>query len=490
MTGGDARRRAGPGGAVAVAASASLPGPLWAWAGLLVVVSVAIARLISNTDDVTSPGTFAVAIRVAAPIAMAGLAGLWSERSGTVNIGLEGMMTAGTVFGGWFAWQHGPWFGLLGGVVGGLLGGLLLGLATVTFGVNHIVAGFAVNILAPGVARFMANVLFVGEQGGSLTNSPGVSGKMGEFTLPFLSGGRFLAWGTPDPLARIASWRWFGVSDVGGFLSGVTTGISYDVLLAIGLFVLSGYVLWHTPFGLRLRSAGERPSAADSLGVNVHLYRYIGVAISGALAGIGGAMLVLLSGRYSQDMVAGRGFLGLATVVVGNWRPFGVGAAALMFGYFDGLTLRLNPESLLLAVVLAAALMLLVGLVYVATTRRYGLVRLLALPAGALGVLGVLYGLAEHLQQNGWLLLSLWVVGGGVLAIVALVVARRSGTLSGTIMAMAAAAAVFAYVRLDDLPSEFVAMLPYAVTLIVVASRGQSLRPPAQAGEPWFKGQN
>ena len=104
--------------------------------------------------------------------------------------------------------------------------------------------------------------------------------------------------------------------------------------------------------------------------------------------------------------------------------------------------------------------MLLVGLVYVATTRRHGLVRLLALPAGALGVLGVLYGLAEHLQQNGWLLLSLWVVGGGVLAIVALVVARRSGTLSGTIMAMAAAAAVFAYVRLDDLPSEFVAMLP------------------------------
>src|SRR5690606_1308354 len=151
--------------------------------------------------------------------------------------------------------------------------------------------GFAINILAPGVARFMANVLFVGQQGGSLTNSPGVTGDMGVFTMPFLSGGNFLSWTTADPLGRIAGWHWFVVSDVAGFLKGVTTGVRFDVLLAMGLFVASVFLLWHTRFGLRLRSAGERPSAADSLGVRVHLYRYIGVAISGSLAGLGGAML-------------------------------------------------------------------------------------------------------------------------------------------------------------------------------------------------------
>src|SRR6478735_9286912 len=220
-------------------ASASLPGPLWAWAGLLVVVSVAIARLISNTDDVTSPGTFGVAIRVAAPIAMAGLAGLWSERSGTVNIGLEGMMTAGTVFGGWFAWQHGPWFGVLGGALGGMLGGLLLGLATVTFGVNHIVSGFAINILAPGVARFMAGELFADEPGGSITNSPGNKNSPPKFTMPFLSGGDLFGWKTPDILGWLEEKGWLIISDVAGILKGVTTAVSVDILIGIAFMVLA-----------------------------------------------------------------------------------------------------------------------------------------------------------------------------------------------------------------------------------------------------------
>ena len=99
-----------------------------------------------------------VAIRTAAPIAMCGLGGLYAERSGTVNIGLEGMMILGTVFGGWWGWEYGPWVALLGGVVGGFFGGLLLAIVTTTFGVNHIVAGFAINILAPGVARFMSTI--------------------------------------------------------------------------------------------------------------------------------------------------------------------------------------------------------------------------------------------------------------------------------------------------------------------------------------------
>ncbi|QRN80238.1 MAG: ABC transporter permease, partial [Nocardiopsis sp. BM-2018] len=109
------------------------------------VVSLSLGRVLSGNDDLTSSGTFGVALRTAAPIALAGLAGLFAERSGTVNIGLEGMMIMGTIFAGWWGWQYGPWMALLGGVVGGLLAGLLMSLATTTFGVNHIVAGFAIN---------------------------------------------------------------------------------------------------------------------------------------------------------------------------------------------------------------------------------------------------------------------------------------------------------------------------------------------------------
>ena len=278
-------------------------------AGAMVISS---ARVISDNNDLTSPGTFGVMLRTAAPIAMAGLAGLWAERSGTVNIGLEGMMIMGTIFAGWWGWQMGPWMAIVGGAIGGILGGLLLALATATFGVNHIVAGFAINIISPGVARFMAGLLFVDEagtgiEGGSISNSPGMSSPIGEFTLPFLSGGDLFGWTTPDPLGWLADQEWFLVSDVAGLVKGLTTDISLDVLLAVALFVLTAYVLWRMPFGLRLRSSGERPSAADSLGVPVIRYRYYGMIASGALAGFGGAILVLFANRYQENQVAGAG---------------------------------------------------------------------------------------------------------------------------------------------------------------------------------------
>ena len=146
-------------------------------------------------------------------------------------------------------------------------------------------------------------------------------------------------------------------------LKGLTAGVRYDVLVGIGLFAATVFLLWHTRFGLRLRSAGEHPSAADSLGVRVHLYRYIGAAISGALAGLGGAMLVISAGRYSQGQTVGKGFLGLATLVVGNWRPVGVAIGASIFGFFDGITQRLSPDQLVLALLLAAALLLFAGTV-------------------------------------------------------------------------------------------------------------------------------
>ena len=126
---------------------------------------VSAAREISDNSNLTSAGTFGVMVRTAAPLALAGLAGLFAERSGTVNIGLEGMMVMGTIFAGWWGWEMGPWMAIVGGIFGGLLGGLLHAMATATFGVNHIVSGFAINIIAPGVARFMAGLLFVDDAG-------------------------------------------------------------------------------------------------------------------------------------------------------------------------------------------------------------------------------------------------------------------------------------------------------------------------------------
>ncbi|MBA2388150.1 MAG: ABC transporter permease, partial [Acidimicrobiia bacterium] len=275
-----------------------LPGPIALWVVAAASVAISLAREISNNDDLTSANTFGVAIRTAAPIALAGLGGLYAERSGTINIGLEGMMIMGSVFAGWWAWEYNPWMGVLGGVIGGALGGLVHAFATVTFGVNHIVSGFAINILAPGVARFMANLLFEGESGGSVTNSPGASGEIGVFTMPVLSGGPLLGWkDTPDPLGSLADRQWFLVSDIASLLKALTTELRLDLVLVIVLFVASVYVLWRTRFGLRLRSAGERPSAADSLGVSVVFYRYVGMLISGGLAGMAGSVLVIGANR-------------------------------------------------------------------------------------------------------------------------------------------------------------------------------------------------
>ncbi len=400
----------------------------------LVMTGVAVmsaARIIADNGDLTSSGTFGVALRTAAPIALAGLSGLIAERSGTINIGLDGMMVMGTIFAGWWGWEFGPWMALLGGIIGGMLGGLLMSVATTTFGVNHIVAGVAINLIAPGVARFMASELFVGVQGGSVTSSPGNSGSIGSFTLPFLSGGDLFGWRTPDILGWFEDTGWFMISDSAGFLKGMTTAITWDVLLTILLFFGMAYFLWHTPLGLRLRFSGERPSAADSLGVSVHKMRYIGMAISGGLAGMGGAVLVLFANRYQENQVAGRGFLGLATMIFGNWMPAGTAVGAGLFGYAQGITLRTNPSELVNALFLAAAIGLALTAIYMSYRGSF---------AGASTV--VVFSLV-----------TFW-----------------------------------AYFAVKEPNNQLVFVTPYVVTLIAVSVGAQRLRPPAEEGIPWFKG--
>lgn len=396
------------------------------------IVIMALSRIISDNDDLTSSGTFGVALRTAMPIAMAGLAGLYAERSGTVNIGLEGMMVMGTIFAGWWGWYFGPWMALLGGLLGGMLGGLLHALATVTFGVNHIVSGFAINILAPGFARFMANELFTGQPGGSVSNSPGNKGDLPKFTMPFTSGGDLFGWTTPDFLGWLERRGWFVIADLAGLLRGLTANLTLDIVIAVGFIVLAWYVLWRTPFGLRLRSAGEKPSAPDSLGVSVAKIRYQAMAISGAMAGFGGAVLVLFSNRYQEGQTGGRGFLGLATLIFGNWRPSGLAAGAGLFGYASGITLRTNPQDLVRGLILAAAMALVVATVWSVIRRRYTTVI-------------VVLALA---------------IGG-----------------------------IYAYAAIGEPNNQIVYIFPYVVTLVVVSVRNQSLRPPAAAGIPYRKGQ-
>jgi simple sugar transport system permease protein len=254
---------------------------------------------------------------------------------------------------------------------------------------------------------------------------------MGAFTVPFLSGGDLFGWQSPDILGWIEDKGWFILADVAGLAKGLTNAVSWDVVITIGLFFGIAYLLWHTRIGLRLRFAGERPSAADSLGVSVHKMRYIGMLMSGALAGMGGAVLVLFANRYQENQVAGRGFLGIATMIFGNWMPAGTAIGAGLFGYAQGITLRTGPEDLVRTLLLAAAIGLVMLVLWMLMSRNYA-------PAGTVAVFAVV---------------TLW-----------------------------------AYFAAQSPNNQLVFVTPYVVTLIAVSIGAQRLRPPAEEGIPWFKG--
>jgi general nucleoside transport system permease protein len=405
------------------------------WARPLVFALVAtailsISRIIADAPDMTSGSTFAAAIGASAPILLAGLGGLYSERAGIVNIGLEGMMIMGTWFAGWAGYQWGPWAALVWGGIGGMLGGALHGLATVTFGVDHIVSGFAINIIAPGLCRYLSSVLFVGRADGTITQSPHMKGDIGTFTLPFLSGGSFFGWKTPDPLGWIDDQRWFFISDVAGLLKGFTTEMAWTTVVALLLIPFTVYLVWHTAFGLRLRSSGERPGAAYSLGVPVYRVRYAAVLISGFVAGLGGAWLAIDVKGYNQDQTAGRGYQGLAALIFGNYKPVGTFGGAGVFAYSQALTQRIGTAPVLALFVVAAIAFTLLGL---------------------------------RLCTKGQFL-------GGVVA-----------------LAVAFLAAWY-YTITDDVNNQLVFITPYVVVLIVLAFASQHLRPPAWDGRPWRKG--
>lgn len=403
--------------------------PLWlVLIGLALFVVLALVRYFTEQNSLTSPNQISAALRATAPLLLAGLAGLWAERSGIVNIGIEGMMILGTWFGGWAAWQFGGWAGILCGILGGVLGGLIHALATVRFNVDHVISGVAINILAAGVVQFLSVSFFEGQQGGGPAKSPPQSSGVGSFTMPLLAGGN----GSADLLGDLHKANIPVLSDLGGVLKGLLSELSYATILALLLVPITAFVLWRTKFGLQLRSSGEAPAAAESLGVKVARLRYSAMAISGGLAGFGGAFLAIVSSSgYQEGQTANRGFIGLAIMIFGNWRPVGLLGGAGLFGYTDSLQLTGSSS--------IPALLLFVGI--------------------ALVVLA------------GWMLYRGKMLGGIVAGVV--------GIVCGVIWAL-----------LDTLPDDLVKITPYLVTLVVLAVASQRLRPPAHAGLPFRSGDN
>src|SRR6056300_1173782 len=276
-------------------------------------------------SQLTSSGTIGSALRLSIPICLAGLGGLFSERTGVVNIGLEGMMIMGTWFGAWGGFLFGAWQGVFIGMLGGALFGLIHAIATVSFQVDHIVSGVAINILAAGVARFLNVIAYEGVAFASSTASPRIQGDIGIFTMQFLAGGKIGETVTPNLIGRVEDLNIFLVSDFAGLMLGFLSNISYLTLFALILVPVSFLVLWFTPLGLQMRSVGEYPAGAESLGVNVYLMKYIGVTISGALSGLAGSYLVVAgTGTYLEGQTGGRGFIGLASMLFGNYKPFGI----------------------------------------------------------------------------------------------------------------------------------------------------------------------
>jgi len=279
---------------------------------------------VDNLDAVVIWGAlFASTLRFATPLVFAALGGLFSERSGVVNIGLEGMMLMGSFFSIWGADVTGSWvLGILIGLLSGASMGLIHAFFSITLRADQIVGGTAINFLALGITGYLY-IRIYGAQG---TPSEGLS------TVPDISLS-FLYDVPPDRF--------------GGFLGDSFAGQDLLVWVGFALVVAVWVAVFKTPAGLRLRSVGEHPRAADTVGINVFMTRYAAVILSGILASAGGVYLALgFVNSFEPNQTAGRGFIALAALIFGNWRPFGAAMACLLFGFSSALAKSLQEYSL------------------------------------------------------------------------------------------------------------------------------------------------
>ena len=269
----------------------------------------------SNLNQVWSASLIAQTLVFATPLTFAAIGGMFSERSGVVNIGLEGMMLMGAFWGIWGADKTGSWvWGIMIAAVSGGLLALVHAFFAIHLRADQIVGGVAVNFLALGITGYFFVQLYHGEN-----VPPGIS------QIPDLH------------LTKDSNHSFFGNS---------FGSLNYMIWAAILLVPLSYIVMFKTPIGLRIRACGEHPRAADTVGINVYLVRYGSVVLSGILAALGGAFLTVgYLNTYNENVTAGRGFIALAALIFGNWRPFGAFAAALLFGLSTALAFRLPTYS-------------------------------------------------------------------------------------------------------------------------------------------------
>jgi ABC-type uncharacterized transport system permease subunit len=273
----------------------------------------------ATLKDVLTAGLLASTLRFATPLAFAAMGGIFSERSGVVNIGLEGMMLTGAFFAVWGSIWSGSWvIGLVMAMVFGALLALIHAFFSIHLRADQIVSGFAVNFLALGVTGYLFSDLYPdGIQTGDVSRVPTLA-------LDFLD----------------------DIPGIGTFLHDVFGGLSLLVWLMFLAVGLTYVVLFQTPIGLRIRSVGEHPRAADTVGISVYAMRYLAVTTSGVLAALGGAFLSIgFVGTFSENMTSGRGFIALAAVIFGKWRPGLAFLATLLFGFGFALAIPLQREA-------------------------------------------------------------------------------------------------------------------------------------------------
>ena len=385
-------------------------------AGIFFIIS--LVESLTGATDISSPGTSGATLRFAIPLLMAGLGGLWAERAGVINIGLEGMMIVGTWTAAWFGYLHGPLMGFVAAAIFGLASGFFHAILTVKIGIDQAVSGLAINLIAAGGARYLSGVFFP-PVGGDRTVSPPVD-SFPTFTIPVIA----------PILESIDAQNIFFISNLAGILHGLTKEVSLVTIALLLLVPLTSWILWRSKFGLRMRFSGENPMAAESLGINVYRIRYIAISVSGMLASLGGAYLALVaSSVYREGQTAGRGFIGLATVIFGNWKPGGVFAGSILFGFTDALRVR-QSESVM-------SLIMVAGIVALALSIFYSI-------------------------NRRW----------------------KPGLISGSLALLA----WWIHQRVDVIPQEFVTVFPNFATLIVLTFLAQRLTPPAMAGMPYRRG--
>ncbi len=272
----------------------------------------------STLDSILTAGVLASTLRFATPLAFAAMGGIFSERSGVVNIGLEGMMLTGAFFGIWGSVWSGSWVvGLLMAMLFGGLLALIHAFFSIHLRADQIVSGFAVNFLALGLTGYLYSSIYPGGIHADVSRVPQVG-------LGFLD----------------------GIPAIGDFLDGVFGRLNLLVWVMFAVVILAYVVLFKTPIGLRIRSVGEHPRAADTVGISVYGVRYAAVVTSGVLAALGGAFLSIgFVGSFAENMTSGRGYIALAAVIFGKWRPGWAFAACLLFGFGFALAIPLQREA-------------------------------------------------------------------------------------------------------------------------------------------------